>query len=52
MDNVKFGEEFYKTSKHDKILTRDGDDNIDTAKRERWLAPRPKASRGRGTGMG
>lgn len=43
---------FIKTSKYDKMLTCDGDDNIDTAKRERRHAPRPEAGRDRGTGMG
>lgn len=46
------GRNFIKTRKYDKILTRDGDDNIDTAKRERRHAPRPEAGRDRGTGMG
>lgn len=37
------GRSFIKTSKHDKILTCDDDDNIDTTKRERRhaLAPKP-----------
>lgn len=43
---------FIKTRKYDKILTRNDDDNVDTAKRERWLATRPKACRGRGKGVG
>ena len=34
------------------MLTCDGDDNINTAKRERRHAPRPEAGSGRGTGMG
>lgn len=54
VDNVKFGGggSFIKTSKHDKILTCDGDDNINTAKRKRRHAPRPEAGRDRGTGVG
>lgn len=32
---------FIKTRKYDKILALDGDDNVDTTKRERWPAPRP-----------
>lgn len=34
------------------MLTCDGDDNINTAKRERRHAPRPEAGSGRDTGMG
>lgn len=43
VDNVKFGEEFYKTRERDKILTCDGDDNIDTTKGNGGmpLAPKP-----------
>ena len=46
------GRSFIKTRERDKILTCDGDDNIDTTKRERRHAPRPEAGRDRGTGMG
>lgn len=34
---------FIKTSKYDKMLTCDGDDNIDTAKRKRRHAPSPRS---------
>lgn len=46
------GRSFIKTRERDKIPTCDGDDNIDTTKRERRHAPRPEAGSGRGTGMG
>ena len=32
---------FIKTRKYDKILALDGDDNVDTTKRERWPAHAP-----------